>query len=168
NRAQATPTVSSTPTQTATLTPTGTLLTPTPTPTGTLNTPTPTRTSTPTITPTPMEEASIVHIEYAPDNNPLDEYVQIKNNRCANLGMSGWTLNDENKNVYTFPTFTLTCYSSVKVWTKSGVNSTTNLYWNRTEPVWNDHSDCAYLRDPDQDTPVDALCYSALLGFWRP
>jgi hypothetical protein len=163
-----TPTLSATPTRTGTPTMTGTLPTSTPTPTGTLPTSTPTRTSTPTITPTPSEEVSIRFIEYAPDNNPLDEWVEIKNNRCANVGMEGWTLNDENKNVYTFPKFTLTCLASVKLWTKSGTDTITNLYWNRTEPVWNDHGDCAYLHDPDLEEPVDVLCYSAALGYYRP
>jgi hypothetical protein len=80
------------------------------------------------------------------------------------VDMSGWLLRDEDpNNKFFFPDFTLGPGQSVKVWTKAGFNDSSNLYWNRTEPVWDDHSDCIYLRDADNNL-VDALCYHESLS----
>jgi hypothetical protein len=164
-----TPTPSITPTPTPTNTPTGTItITATPTRThtitGTLPTSTPTHTPTPTATLVPG--VFIVDIIYAPETHPLDEYVTIRNQTKKYVPMEGWTLRDENKNVFTFPRYTLVSWASVKVWTKSGVIDPENLYWGRSEPVWNDHGDCAYLRDDDGKL-IDNECYgtSRLLQF---
>lgn len=155
-----TPTITGTftPTGSLTATPTitGTLPTATPTITGTLPTPTPTRTITPT--PTLVPGVFIVDIEYAPQGNPLDEYVTIRNQIGKFIPLEGWTLQDEKQNVFTFPRYTLVSWARVKIWTKDGVIDPENLYWGRTEPVWNDFSDCAYLRDQD-GILVDSYCY---------
>lgn len=153
--ATGTPTPTSTPTGTITITATPTR---THTITGTLPTSTPTRTMTPTATLVPG--VFIVDIEYAPTTHPLDEYVTIRNQFKKFIPMEGWTLRDDNKNVFTFPRYTLTDFASVKVWTKSGVIDPENLYWGRTDPVWNDHGDCAYLRDEEGDL-VDSFCYGS-------
>ena len=144
-----TPTV----TGTITITPTASR---TPTVTGTLPTPTQTRTPTPTRTLVPG--VFIVDIEYAPETHPLDEYVIIRNQTGDYIPMGGWTLRDDSQNVYTFPQYTLISWASVKVWTKAGIIDPENLYWGRTEPVWNDHGDCAYLRD-DEHILMDNECY---------
>jgi hypothetical protein len=151
-----TPTVTGTITITATVTGTITI---TPTVTGTLPTATPTRTITPT--PTLIPGVFIVDIEYAPPGNPLDEFVTIRNQIGKFIPLDGWTLRDEKQNVYTFPRYTLTSWASVNVWTKDGVMDPKNLYWGRPDPVWNDHSDCAYLRDQD-GTLIDSICYGTL------
>ena len=161
-----TPQVTGTPTPTATQTATIT-------PTGTQATATRTRTPTPTRTATPVPGVFIVDIEYDPDNNPLDEWVGIRNQASSSVVMTDWILKDDSGNIFIFPRFTLTAFTTVKVWTKAGQNNPLNLYWGRTEPVWNDHEDCAYLRKPDDkdpgDTiPVDSLCYKDPGLFWRP
>ena len=143
---------------------------PTPTITGTPYTPTPTRTVTPTrtitLTPTPtlVPGFYITHIEYKPDFDELDEYVDIKNATGKTVEMEGWILRDESGNIYIFPEFSLRSNRTVTVWTRSGTNSSTDLYWGRTEPVWNDGGDCAYLRKPDPDKDdgtlfVTSRCY---------
>jgi hypothetical protein len=157
---------------TGTVTPTATR-TPTVTLTGTQPTPTRTRTPTPTRTSTPVPGVYIIDIEYAPDNNPMDEWVSIRNQGSSQVVMTDWILKDDSKNTFTFPRFTLTAFTTVKVWTKCGVNNPLNLYWCRAEPVWNDHGDCAYLRKPDPDDeddtiPVDSVCYTDIGLFWRP
>ncbi len=143
----------STVTGTITITPTASR---TPTVTGTLPTPTQTRTPTPTRTLVPG--VFIVDIEYAPETHPLDEYVLIRNQTGSYIPLAGWTLRDDSQNVYTFPTYTLISWASVKVWTKAGITDPENLYWGRKEPVWNDYGDCAYLRD-DERTLMDSECY---------
>jgi hypothetical protein len=157
-----TPSLTPTPSQTAT--PTGTItITTTPTRTHTITGTLPTATRTPTLTPTAtlVPGVFIVDIEYAPQTNPLDEYVTIRNHYGKFIPMEGWTLRDENKNIFTFPRYTLIDYASVKVWTKGGIIDPQNLYWGRTEPVWNDFGDCAYLRD-DQGKLIDVFCYGSL------
>ena len=140
-------------TGTITITPTASR---TPTVTGTLPTPTQTRTPTPTRTLVPG--VFIDDIEYAPETHPLDEYVIIRNQTGDYIPMAGWTLRDDSKNIYTFPQYTLISWASVKVWTKAGIIDPENVYWGRTDPVWNDHGDCAYLRD-DKHKLMDKVCY---------
>jgi hypothetical protein len=154
-----TPTPSLTPTQTQTGTITITV-TPTRTPTITGTLPTATLTSTPTRTPTPIPGVFIIDIEYAPETDPLDEYVLIRNQNKEYIPMEGWTLRDDSKNIFTFPRYTLISGATVKVWTKSGIIDPENIYWGRTTPVWNDSGDCAYLRD-DENKLSDSECYGS-------
>jgi len=155
-----TPTPSRTPTPTGTITITATP-TRTPTVTGTLPTATQTRTPTPTRTLVPG--VFIVDIEYAPETHPLDEYVLIRNQTDYFIPLEGWTLRDDdisNENIFTFPHYNLVPWASVKIWTKAGVLDPENIYWGRTEPVWNDYGDCAYLRD-DEFKMMDSECYGS-------
>lgn len=159
-----TATPSLTPTPSQTLTPTGTITitaTPTRTPTITGTLPTATQTRTPTPTATLVPGVFIIEIEFAPETHPLDEYVTIRNQTKFFIPMEGWTLRDENQNIFTFPRYTLTSFASVKVWTKDGIIDPYNLYWGRLEPVWNDHGDCAYLR-ADEGKLFDSECYGTL------
>lgn len=119
-------------------------------------------------TPTPIPGVYLTDLEYRPTPNPLDEYVEIQNiNYVEFLSMEGWTLRDESANVYTFPKFTLMGNDTVKVWTKAGQDWPWDLYWGMTEPVWNDHGDCAYLRDDDNNL-IDRFCYGSLAQSVQP
>ncbi len=161
-----TATPSLTPTPSATPTPTGTItitVTPTRTPTVTGTLPTATQTRTPTPTRTLVPGVFIVDIEYAPETHPLDEYVEIRNQTGEFIPMEGWTLRDENQNVFTFPHFSLDPWAEIKVWTKAGILDPRNLYWGRTDPtdpVWNDYGDCAYLRTTESKL-MDSECYGS-------
>lgn len=154
-----TQTLSPTPTVTGTITVTITGSA-TPTITGTL--PTPTRTPTQTPTATLVPGIFIIDIEYTPEGSPLDEFVNIRNQTGKYVPLEGWTLRDENQNTFIFPRYTLVSWAYVKVWTKPGINDPDNLYWGRSEPVWNDFGDCAYLRDAEGDL-VDSFCYGTIL-----
>jgi hypothetical protein len=162
-------TTTGTPTKTPTPTTTGTpTRTPTITPTGTIFTPTPSSTPTQTPSPTPTERVYVVRIIFKADY-PLDEYVEIRNNTSSTVVLTNWKLKDDSGNTYTFPIFTVLSGKNVKIWTKWGVNTLSDLYWGSNVPIWNDHEDCAYLRD-ENDEPVHALCYSTgLFGIttWR-
>jgi hypothetical protein len=137
------PTEPSTPTPAPTDTPA-----PSPTPTST-GTPTPTPIPTDTPTPTPLpSDLCIAYVEYDPQWDTLDEYVLIENQGAGSQDMTGWTLSDDDWNTYFFPPgFVLAGGASVSVWTGSGVDTDTNLYWGRGDPVWGNRSDTAYLRD---------------------
>jgi hypothetical protein len=147
------------PAPTATLTPTVTV-----TPTAT-RTPTRTPTVTKTPTETPFVYVRITRIIYNPPD-PLDEYVELRNNGTHDVEMEDWTLKDLSTNVYTFPDFTLDSGATVRVWTRSGSDDDFNLYWDRSEPVWNDVADCAILRGLYKEE-VDRMCYQGNF-FYRP
>lgn len=166
-----TPTITLTPTLTLTptVTNTGTItVTITATPSGTIS-PTNTPTRTPTFAPTAtlVPGVFIIDIEYAPPGNPLDEYVLLRNQSGEYVDMTGWTLRDENQNVFTFPRYTLTSYAYVRIWTKAGQIDPENIYWGLNTPVWNDYGDCAYLRKPDRELS-DSLCYGSTGIFYKP
>ena len=92
---------------------------------------------------------------------PLDEYVLIENNDDVSVDMTNWILKNDHvpSDVFIFPNFILLSGSNVKVWTKSGEDTSTDLYWGLTEQVWNSGSDCGYLRNENNDR-VSSYCYS--------
>ncbi len=138
----------------------GTTATPTTTtPTPPTATPTATPTPTPTDTPTAGPNVRITFIEFNPPGPDIDgEYAQIENQGGTPVTMTGWTLSDEAGNTFTFPAFTLNAGASVKIWTKSGSNTATDLYWGRGQAVWNNDGDIAYLRD-SSSTLIDTYSY---------
>jgi len=124
----------------------------TPTPTDTpvpTPTPTPTPSATPTRTPTPTppyrSDVRIVYVEYASYQN---EHVLIQNLGNADQDMTGWTLHDEDNHVYTFPDgFVLRIGLEVRVWTKSGSDTYSDLYWGQRSGIWSSSGETATLRD---------------------
>jgi hypothetical protein len=104
-------------------------------------------------------DLQITFIEYDPPGSDVEgEYVRIENLGGGAADMTNWTLRDEANKVFTFPTFTLSPGATVQVWTKSGTNTTTDLYWGSGSAIWNNTGDCAYLRDSG-GTAVDTYCY---------
>ncbi len=79
----------------------------------------------------------------------LNEYVQLENLGGAPQALTGWTLRDLVGKTFTFPDFTLPAGGTVRVWTKSGTNTATDLYWGSGTAIWNNGGDTAYLRDAE-------------------
>jgi hypothetical protein len=118
-----------------------------------------TQTPLPTPSPTPAPMVSIIQIDNSADGNDLlIERVELRNETRSAIEMEGWTLRSEKGIVYVFPEFSFKIGASVNVWSMSNPDTQTDLYWNRTEPVWNNFHDCAYLRDPERKL-VDKSCY---------
>ena len=113
-------------------------------------------------TPTPVPGIYLIDIEYAPpEPTPaLYEYVEIENINRPLESLEGWTLRDESKNIYTFSRHTLWTNDYIIVHTQAGQDDPWDVYWGLTEPVWNDHGDCAYLRD-ENNNEVDKFCYGS-------
>jgi hypothetical protein len=108
---------------------------------------------------TAERDVQITSIEYDPPGSDVEgEYVRIENLGGGAVDMTNWTLRDDADHVFTFPTFTLSSGATVRVWTKSGTDTTTDLYWGSGSAIWNNTGDCAYLRD-SSGTSVDAYCY---------
>lgn len=113
---------------------------------------------TPTATPTPID-VGIGEIRYDPPGDDVEgEYVLLINFGSLSYDMAGWTLQDDSSNVYTFPSFVLASLKHVRVWTKSGTDTATDLYWGSSSAIWDDTGDTAYLRDQD-GTLIDVFPY---------
>lgn len=113
----------------------------------------------PSETPTPTHILSDLHIDHVQPSDWDGEYVLIKNRGAGGQTMTGWTIHNKTGQTYYFPTgFTLAGDASVRVWTKTGKNSITNLYWASSTAIWNTTSDTAYLRD-DTRSLVDSFSW---------
>jgi hypothetical protein len=51
------------------------------------------------------------------------------------LSLRGWQLTDSAGHTYTFPDFTLFA-GTIQVYTKTGSNTATTLFWGRSDAVW--------------------------------
>ena len=137
----------------------------TPTPT---KTPTPTRTPTPTNTPAPGQCLSgktsglcITSIIYKPQTGgALNESISLKNLGSTAVDIENWRVVNDKSEKFDLPKFSLNGSSTVKIWTKTGTDDSSNLYMDRTLEFWSDTKDCAYLRDDSQPRKtIDAICY---------
>jgi hypothetical protein len=122
-------------------------------------TPSPTSTPWPTATPVPAD-VQITHIEFNPAGDDVQgEYVQIENLGGDGQSMTDWTLRDEANHIFTFPGFSLGAGKTVRVWTKDGSDTQTDMYWGSGTAIWNNTGDTAYLRDSQGDL-IDTYAYS--------
>jgi len=83
------------------------------------------------------------------EKNLNDEYIIFKNKCSYEIDMSGWLAKDEQANNYTFPKFVLLSGHTVTLYSGSGKDSSSQLYWNSEKPIWNNAGDTLYLRDAD-------------------
>lgn len=79
--------------------------------------------------------------------NLNDEYVVLRNNGSVSVYMTGWTVFDKANHVYTFSTFVLGSGASVTLYTGSGTDTATELYWWSGRAIWNNDGDTLYLWD---------------------
>jgi hypothetical protein len=137
------PTVTPTATHTLTVTPTRTL----------------SITLTPTRTTTPKPGVYIVDIVYAP-TDPINEYVEIHNSSSNSTSLEGWWIKEVSWGYrYDFPDISIGGGKTIRVWTRIGANTSSDLYWGRGEEAWKDNGDTAYLRNANGDI-VDTYEYS--------
>jgi len=87
--------------------------------------------------------------------NLNDEYIVLKNNCPEPIDMTGWLVQDEGTNTYNFSDFILTGNFNVTLYTGSGINSKTELYWNnkgnKCNAIWNNDRDSFFLRDKQRN-----------------
>ena len=84
-----------------------------------------------------------IHADAAGDDreNLNDEYVTFRNAGDGPLDVGGWSLRDEAEKTYTFPELTVPAGGTVTVYTGSGTDTETELYWGADGPVWNNAGD---------------------------
>jgi hypothetical protein len=64
------------------------------------------------------------------------EFVLIKNVANEAVSVTGWQLKDQQGHSFVFPELKLLEGGFVKVYTKTGINSALELYWNLPEAIW--------------------------------
>lgn len=64
------------------------------------------------------------------------EYVEIYNQTEGTVDLTGWQIQDESENRFTFPALILNNGGSVKVYSKSGSDTVIELYWQADLPIW--------------------------------
>lgn len=77
------------------------------------------------------------------------EGVEIRNTGGV-VDLTGWTLEDSDGNVFTFPEQRLFTNGLVTVFSRRGTNTPISLYWGRSQAVWED-GDSVTLTDADGD-----------------
>jgi len=87
---------------------------------------------------------SEIHADAAGDDreNLTDEYVVFTNTGEEPLDLSGWTVNDEAGHTYTVPDgTTLAPGETLTLYTGSGTDTESALYWGSGRPIWNNDGD---------------------------
>lgn len=109
--------------------------------------------SQPDHTPTPTTSSSetgqgevVINAIDGPGNLEL-EAVRLLNTG-GEVSMAGWSMDDGQGNVFTFPDFTFYSTGAIDVHTRDGTNTTIDLYWGLDEPVWLPGT-TIHLRDAD-------------------
>lgn len=94
------------------------------------------------------------HFNAAGDDNYNlnDEYVTLGNRCSYSVDMTSWTIKDETaSHLYTIPPFTFQAGSTFTLFTGTGTNTNSALYWGRTSgnyaAIWNNGGDTLFLRD---------------------
>ena len=64
------------------------------------------------------------------------EKISIKNVSEAPVDLTGWSLTNDEDDRYVFPTLTLYPNGALEVWTKAGINTAVELFWNAPNAIW--------------------------------
>jgi len=67
-------------------------------------------------------------------------------NQGGEVSMEGWQLEDGQGHTFTFPAFTFYGTGAVEIHTRTGTNTTIDLYWGLEKAVWTPGK-VIYLRD---------------------
>lgn len=104
----------------------------------------------PIATATPAPNAGVVTLAIRAVEGVGDvasERVRITNVGKAEVDLNGWTLESEDGLVYQFPSFRLYDGGGIAIFTTTGQDSITNLYWNQAAAIWKSGK-IVTLRDP--------------------
>lgn len=83
------------------------------------------------------------------EKNLNDEYVVIESSCEGPLNLTNWLLRDEITNSFIFPERVLYPGGAITLRTGKGTSNVTDVYWNRSIPVWNNDRDRLFLFDDE-------------------
>jgi LysM repeat protein len=101
--------------------------------------------------PTPLPstgERQVEIVEIVEAGVTESEGVVVSNVGAQRVDMLGWTLNDGDGNVYTFPNVWLWPGGNITVHTRIGTDSTTEFFWSKLVPIWS-AGEVATLKDAE-------------------
>lgn len=115
-----------------------------------------------------------VHITAVEGRGDLDrEYVEILNTGSLEKVITDYTLYSDVTLLYTFPTFTMLAGQSIKVHSKAGVNTATDLYMGLAAAAFSEanglailNNDAASLRAQYRWLDVDESVDAETIEFW--
>ena len=84
--------------------------------------------------------------------------MEIQNQGGTAVQLQNWTLRDKTEHVYTFPSFSIQPNQTCRVYTNLNDATTCGFSSNSGSGIWNNDTDCAYLRD-STGAAVDEYCY---------
>lgn len=64
------------------------------------------------------------------------EWVVVSYTGEDQINLANWELRDEDKNIFVFPQLVLHPNGAVQIHTASGTNTVIDLYWGKSDPVW--------------------------------
>lgn len=76
------------------------------------------------------------------------EWVVVSYTGDDQINLANWELRDQDKNVFVFPQLILHPNGAVQIHTASGTNTVIDLYWDKSNPVWESGEE-AQLFDPN-------------------
>ncbi|MFE1876410.1 lamin tail domain-containing protein [Streptomyces sp. NPDC059496] len=82
------------------------------------------------------------------------EWVEITNTTRDGISLRGWTLRDREGNRYRFDNVRIAPRATIRIHTGNGRDTRTDLFQDRRDYVWDNHSDTATLRD-DRGRTID-------------
>jgi PKD repeat protein len=92
--------------------------------------------------------------------NLNDEYFTLQNTGSEAIDLSGWRVENEHGVAFRFPNgVTLAPGAQITIYSGSGTNTTTRLYWHASEPMW-DTGDLAFLLDASGEILIHYLIVS--------
>lgn len=87
-------------------------------------------------------------------SNNEDEYVTIKNS-CQDINMNEWQIKDEARHIYTFDNFISQKDSEITLYTGSGQDTSSKLFWEKSCAIWNNDHDTLYLYDSQRNLVLE-------------
>lgn len=89
-------------------------------------------------------------------DNLDNETVSFRNDGSEAIVLQGWELEDGSNHVYVFGSVTLNATATVTVHTGHGTQTTSDRYWGRDAPVWNNGGDRILLRNAVGEVVLNA------------
>lgn len=94
----------------------------------------------PTLTPTTAATGPQVEVAAVVGATDLRlEYVLLRRIGSGDVNLAGWTISDQDNHQYTFPAqpaLVLFPGGQIQLFSRSGEDTPTEIFWNLEEPVW--------------------------------